>query len=128
MIKDIIFDFYKTLYNPEDKSLYRGITTLLKKLSKRYKLILVSTGEVNRRKKIQKLGIDKYFKEVIVCEQKTFNDYAKIISSPTRTLIIGDCIEEEIKIGKKIKCNTLLINSKKENPTKTIKRYLQKIP
>ncbi|OGM11505.1 hypothetical protein A2Z22_00450 [Candidatus Woesebacteria bacterium RBG_16_34_12] len=126
MIKLIIFDFYKTLYNPKTNSLYRGTYSILKILSSKYSLVLISSSNYRRKLLISRLDIKKYFKKVIVVNQKTESVYRKLKPQMIQTLIIGDRTEEEILFGKNLGCKTLQVNPDIENPIETIKKKLLK--
>lgn len=124
MRKVIIFDFYNTLYNPKTGRLFRGSISLLKKLSNRYRLILVTTYSSERKKQIQNLRIMQFFNPTVICRIKTMLVYQKIISQFQSYLIIGDNLEEEIAIGRKLSVDTLVVDPSLENPILTIKKYI----
>lgn len=50
--------------------------------------------------------------------------YQKIISQFQSYLIIGDNLEEEIAIGRKLSVDTLVVDPSLENPILTIKKYI----
>ena len=70
MIKGIIFDFNRTLYDPDTGQLVDGATTLLKSLhGKGYLLCLISKKSVEGRKEqITSLGLDRYFIKILIIE------------------------------------------------------------
>lgn len=121
----IIFDFYRTLFNPETETLFPGCTFLLKKLKKQFQLILVTTGRRGRRKQIAHLQITPLFSAMVVCREKNVELFKRYVSSPSRTLIVGDREESEISIGRRLNTRTLLVNPQQENPMTTISRYLE---
>jgi len=123
-MKTIIFDFYKTLYDPKKEYLYEGVVELLLILSNKYRLILMSTGGIERLNVIRKLNIRRYFLKTLIVKRKTIDYFNEVIFDPNQTLIIGDRIEEEIRIGKKLGCKTLRVNPDTENPVITIQRNL----
>lgn len=123
MKKIIIFDFNKTIYNPYEGCLYRGTYSLLQRLNKNYYLILVTTASPSRSINIQKLKLNKYFKKIIIVRRKNLNLYRNL-SIAKKTILIGDNLKEEIRIGKKLKLKTILINALLENPIRTIKKEL----
>lgn len=123
MIKQIIFDYYNTLFDPKSGSLFDGTETLLTTLLKRgSELNLITTESKNRLIEIKQIRIDKYFTKIIISKKKTKSIFANIIYDPSKTLIIGDRIEEEIKIGKSLKTKVLLVNPLNENPIDTINK------
>ncbi len=128
MKKQIIFDFYNTLYNPKTEKIFWGGFALLKNLSKQYSLVLITTGSKDRANQLQNFSGIKYFTKVILCKKKTFSMYRKLIKRPYLTIIIGDRPEEEIAFGKILNTRTLLVKSSVENPVISIKRFLKESP
>lgn len=124
MKKIIILDFNKTIYNPYEGCLYRGTYSLLQKLNKNYYLILVTTASPSRFKDIQNLNLNKYFKKIFIVRRKNLSLYRNISIAKT-TILIGDNLKEEIRIGNKLKLKTIIINALLENPIKTIRKGLQ---
>jgi FMN phosphatase YigB (HAD superfamily) len=122
-MKTIIFDFYNTLYNPKNGQLFRGSLMLLKKLKRNSKLILISTETSDRQNELTRLGLIPFFNQIILCKQKNLPLFQRLFSPGT--LIIGDRLEEEISIGKKLKLKTLLVDPKMENPIISIRKYLR---
>lgn len=125
MKRVIIFDLYNTLYNPITGKLYRGSFPLLENISRFYQLLLITTYSPLRKRQVRNLKINPYFKNIIICKRKNLKVFRRLINKPKHFLIIGDRIEEEIAIGKKLKVETLLVNPKLENPITTIKKYLK---
>lgn len=101
MIKGIIFDFNRTLFDPEKKQLFKGVINILEKLSKSYKLALISSGSQKRGKIISNLGLEKYFTKVLVIsekKQKYFQNCAKTLNCKfNEVLVVGDRVKSEIK-------------------------------
>jgi FMN phosphatase YigB (HAD superfamily) len=122
-MKTIIFDFYNTLFNPQTGRLFDGTTGMLRLLNKQYKLVLITSGGKYRYQLINKLSLFPDFSQIIICKIKKADVYAGFISS--NSVVIGDRIEEEIKIGKYLGAKTLLVNPDSENPITTIKRFLK---
>lgn len=124
--KLIIFDFYRTIYNPETEGLFSGTDKILKKLAEKNILILITTGGKKRKKQIKKLKIEKFFSNIIVTKKKSIQIFKKAIKKseikPNEVIIIGDQEKEEIQIGKFLETKTIKVNPEKEDPAKTIKK------
>jgi FMN phosphatase YigB (HAD superfamily) len=123
MKKQILFDFYRTLYDPKTEGLYSGVKKLLKILDENYDLFLISTGNDQRRNLIKKLEIDQYFIKVIICTEKKLDIFSQILNK--NTLIIGDRYEEEIIIGKKLNAKIIQVFPEIENPVLKIRKELK---
>lgn len=59
-MKAAIFDYNRTLFNPETEGLFPEVVGLLEKLRGRFKLALVAKGDAERAKQLEQLGIRKY--------------------------------------------------------------------
>jgi len=109
MIEGIIFDFNRTLYDPERDSLTPGCKKLLDELRKlRYKMCLISRKTKGyRREQISRLGLDKYFEKILVIEGekngKYFSECKEVmLLEPSEVAVIGDRVESGIYIGNKL--------------------------
>ncbi|MCH8986880.1 HAD hydrolase-like protein [Patescibacteria group bacterium] len=137
MKKIIIFDFNRTLYDPEVESLNPDAIFVLKTLQKRgFEFYLVSRKERNRKNLIKKLGIRPYFKRVIITRKKNEELFRDILSyaqvAPRNSFVIGDRTQEEIFLGNKCGMKTIwfktgrfaneLPKSKDEEPTYIVRR------
>jgi len=137
MVKAIIFDFSRTLYDPDAKSLEPGALAVLKYLSKKYPLGLLSKkGDGNRDGLFESLGIRGYFKAVIIVEEKSagsFFDCANLLGIPTaETLAVGDQVKKDVALAKQAGCATawlckgkfavVLPESVEETPDYTIEK------
>lgn len=133
-MKIVIFDFNRTLYDPDAKGLVRGTRLVLRTLTKRgFILYLVSRGN-SRQALIKSLGIGSYFKEIIVSREKSKQDFEKITQQRNLDLassfVIGDRARQEIKFGKYLGLKTIWIREgkfalepprrKDENPDFTV--------
>lgn len=129
----IIFDYNRTIYNPETGGLYSGVFELLKELSEKNSLYLVSRNEPERNSVIKSLGVDNFFKQIKFVDQKTEEIFKEFAAGKEmeKVLIIGDRIKEEIAIGNKLgfitiwfkqgKFSSELPESEIENPQYIIK-------
>jgi len=124
--KQLIFDFYNTLYDPVRDQLYDGIIELLTNLSEEWDLVLITTGSLDRQIQITRLILPDLFSEIIIVDQKTQAAFQSQLNGYGITLIIGDRLEEEIAIAQKLGMPFILVNSTKESPAQTIKSQLEK--
>lgn len=118
MIEIAIFDWKRTLYNPENQDLIEGSEEVLQHLgSSGIKLFLVGkdpTGDMPDE--IDRLGVTDYFTEInLVTNNKTLNDIGRFIDPkhPDRALIIGDRVRSEIEIGNRLGSQTVWIKNGK---------------
>ncbi len=118
MQKIIIFDFMRTLYNPEQNSLVDGARELLEKLSEKdFILFLISTESTARAELIEKLEITQFFKKLIFTPKKTSADVKRLQKhyphDPKQSFVIGDRVRGEIKIGNLCGYQTIWIQNGK---------------
>jgi len=135
MIKGIIFDFNRTLYNPESGALEPGAKEVLEYLS-RYKLCLISKKSTEDRESlIRDLGIVDCFLDIQVIEgNKQEAHFQRCLEKmqlvAQEVAVVGDRIREEIKLGNKMGMTTFWYQNGKfaqevprgefENPNYTI--------
>ena len=120
MIKSIIFDFSRTLYDPETGDFYSGAIDLLDKLkSQGYKLGLVTrTPQLGEREsQLKELGLDKYFQAVDIFTKDSTKNFNKIFTrlniQPEESVVIGDRISSEIIEGNRAGAVTVWIRQGK---------------
>lgn len=135
-----IFDFNRTIYNPDTKSFFPEVSKLLKRLTeKNITLILVSKKELAREKILTQAGLDKFFNEIFFVEQKTVSLFEDLIQKyqPSETFVIGDYLPAEISIGNKVGAQTIWLRQgkfsfikpkEKEVPSHTIKHLKEVLP
>lgn len=114
MIKGVIFDYNRTIYDPLAGSLMPGAKSLLDYLAgNKIKLTLLSkTFRPGRKEQIQELGISGYFEEIIVTyEDKQPAHFNRLLTAmslkPTQVCVIGDRIKSEIVIGNQMGMKTI---------------------
>jgi len=118
----IIFDYNRTIFNPEADSLYQGVVKLLQDLSKKNELFLISRNEPGRKNKLKKLGIEQYFENITFVEEKTIELFKELAQGDKNILVIGDRVKEEICIGNQLNFITIWVQQGKfanELPTKS---------
>lgn len=101
-MKAIIFDFNRTIYDPESKSLRIGALECLKSLSENHILFLVVKGGEERQEMIKSLDIEHFFKSISIQEEKTveqFKGFQKMLDANTAWFVVGDRTRKEIKYG-----------------------------
>lgn len=96
--KAIIFDWGRTLHDPETDALFEGVSEMVQKLSKQFNLALVSLAKSDsppaRKKKIEKSGIAKYFKVILVGGEDKDEMYEHALTelgiAPSEVAIVDD--------------------------------------
>lgn len=110
MIKGIIFDFNRTIYDPDKQALSEGALDILKTLKQQgYKMALMSSANNKEEREVfvKQLGIKKFFNKIITIiegrEEKSikhFEECAQGMDLPNnQVLAVGDNIKREIAIG-----------------------------
>jgi FMN phosphatase YigB (HAD superfamily) len=112
-IHSAIFDWKRTLYNPENQTLIDGADEILSFFcTKNIPLFLIGKGRQEMHDEVKRLKVAKYFNEVLFMESsKKVQDFMQFMSSqnPEQTLVIGDRIQSEIKVGNSIRATTIWI-------------------
>ncbi len=116
-MKAAIFDFNRTLYQPESGKVPMETVMLLRWLKKRkIALCLISRNEAGRLKKMAE--ISGFFSLILVVKEKNALIFQNMIETlgikNNEVLIVGDWYDEEIKIGKSIGAKTLWIKEVKD--------------
>lgn len=127
----IIFDWKRTIYDPESKQLIEGAINILKFLTTKWsKVILIGKGGEAMLQEVKRLKVEQYFSKIIFLEgkkdMKVFSEFVSI-KNPKLTMIVGDRIRSEIEIGNKLNATTIWIKqgkfsgelpvSKRQEPT-----------
>jgi FMN phosphatase YigB (HAD superfamily) len=135
MKKIIIFDFTRTIYDPENDRIIPGTKFVLRTLLRRgFTLYLVSSAGRSRKKWIDNL-IGEYFSKLIVRQEKAQRDFERLVMQKNvdreKSFIIGDRRDIEISIGNSLGVQTIWIKTgnsvsrkltrKVERPTHTVK-------
>jgi FMN phosphatase YigB (HAD superfamily) len=142
-MKTIIFDFNRTLYDPDNADLVDGAEAVLADLyAGDTALCLVSRNEAARASILDRLGIRRFFSEIVFVDQKTadvFQDLAQRIGSdPRATYVVGDYLHEEIRCGNQLGFKTIWLKrgkfadlkaeTKHDAPWKTIHSLHELLP
>ena len=142
MKKIIIFDFNRTIYNPEAGTLFPEVGKVMNSLLKKeYQLFLLShigtsSKKAKERKKIiYDLGLEKYFQEnIILTRNKSAEDFEKILAKSgvlaKSSFVVGDRVRKEIAFANTLGCRTIWLKKgrfavetprdKKEKPKHTV--------
>ncbi len=109
MIKGVIFDFNRTLYDPDSKQLVEGALRLLGRLrSDGIEACLISKKSAEgRESQIKALGLGSYFKRILVIEggkqEAHFQECLEAMSLQAHEVaVVGDRIREEISLGNRM--------------------------
>ncbi len=114
MVRGVIWDFMRTLYDPESGSLTAGARSVLEHC-KQHDLpmcLLSSQGSGNREQQIQACGIQHFFVDIqIIAGHKTaehfiWASYAMDVI-PRDILLIGDRVKKEIVLGNRFDATTV---------------------
>lgn len=98
LTKAIIFDWGRTLHDPETDSLFEGVSELLKDLSSKYVLALVTLAKSEppevRKKKIEESGVSQYFKLILAGGDDKDEMYEQVLVDlaldPSEIAIVDD--------------------------------------
>jgi uncharacterized cofD-like protein len=119
---------------------FPNVNEILKKLKKRYSLVLLTAGEKDiQEKKINSLGIKDLFDLIILCEEKTEKEFEKAVAeldlNPKEAISIGNRIDLDIALAKKLGMMTIHLKHGKysnmipendyENADYTLDRFSQ---
>lgn len=110
-MKTIIFDWKRTLYDPESKTLVASAFDLLTFLQKKHiPLVLIGKGGQDMYDEVKRLGVKKYFTHVLFREGvKDSNLFTSFIDkeSPKKTIVVGDRVRSEIAVGNRLGATTI---------------------
>ncbi len=135
VMRVIIFDFNRTIYDPDTQQLIEDAELMLQHLtSQGFILFLISRAEQGREELIESLGLRRYFKRIHIVQDKVQQDFAALIDNKLidrrTSFIIGDQVKKEIRIGNWLGLKTIWLRRGKfadelpeadgEHPTHTI--------
>ncbi|WP_452221958.1 HAD family hydrolase [Lacinutrix salivirga] len=95
-----ILDIGKSMLN-KPVELLDGVEDVLKAVSKEYKLIVVTKGDLlDQERKLEKSGLLSYFHHIEVLSDKKEDNYSKLLNhldiNPTQFLMIGNSLKSDI--------------------------------
>ncbi len=110
-IKLIIFDWGRTLYDPETGNLFPDTKSVLNHLSSKYSLAIVALATAGRKKVEERLCIikdeklEKYFDSILFDQFDKDNLYKKTLKvldvQPEETVIVDDRVVRGVRWGNK---------------------------
>ena len=109
----IIFDYNRTIFNPDTQELYSSVFELLSDLSGKYDLFLISKNEAGRNEILEKFGIDKFFKRIVFTDNKSVETFKEIIGVDKNAIVVGDRVQGEIAIGNELNLITVWVKQGK---------------
>ncbi len=124
-VKTFIFDWKRTLYDPEHKQLIAGAVQLLAYLAGQSTSVLVGKGDDTMRQEVERLGVGSYFSAITFEERaKESSLYIKYVDTerPENTIFIGDRTRSELAVGNQLHARTMWVrqgkfrDEKPENP------------
>ncbi len=99
----ILFDYNRTLFNPDTGDLYPGVFRVLKTLSARHALFLITLDKPERKDSAAIADLRPYFTEVKFVERKSAAIFQELVgNTDQKVIVIGDRLEDEIRIGIKL--------------------------
>lgn len=97
---EAILDIGKDMLN-KPVALLDGVEDVLKVLSKKYRLILATKGDLlDQERKLEKSGLTKYFHHIEVLSDKQESNYSKLLNhldiKPSEFLMIGNSLKSDV--------------------------------
>ena len=92
--------------------LLEGVEDVLKSLSKKYRLILATKGDLlDQERKLEKSGLTKYFHHIEVLSDKKEANYSKLLNhldiKPSEFLMIGNSLKSDVLPLVHLKANAI---------------------
>jgi len=117
MVSNIIFDWKRTLYNPDEMAFILGAKEILDLVKeKNIPMILIGKGGEDMESELERLKMRDYFSDVFFQEGdkdiELFKKYVEV-NNPKSTVIIGDRVRSELQIGNIIGVTTIWVKQGK---------------
>jgi|SRR3989344_5126292 len=103
----IIFDYNRTIFDPENDCLYNGVFEVLQTLDRNNDLFLVSRNESERKTRLKSLGIEDLFEKILFIGSKSEDSFLSLVGNITEVIVVGDSIHDEIRIGNRLGFTTV---------------------
>ena len=108
----VIFDFNRTIYDPDKNTLLPGAIQVLRDLQvRKIPLYLVSMGSESRPALITELGINDFFAKVFLVKEKNaamFSEISTHARVPSQQIyVVGDHLHKEIRCGNQCGMKTI---------------------
>lgn len=114
MIEKIIFDWKRTLYNPDEKRLTEGSREVLDTLRDRgLSLVLIGRGENDMYAAVDQAGIEHLFDSITFASTKDdslFIDHIPV-DAPDTVLAVGDRAQKEVAFAKSLGAKAIWLRS-----------------
>lgn len=110
----IVFDFNRTLFDPNTQALYADAKAVLIRLAAQHELFLISINKPERKLLLEKLGIQRFFSKITFVEQKTFTTFTDMLNNAVDVIVVGDRIAEEIRLGKLLGYTTIHVQQEEK--------------
>lgn len=117
-MKTIIFDFNRTIYDPDSKRLIYGARRILElALTKGYILYLISQRENGREEILVRKDLGRYFQKKYFVDKKDASLFRDILADNRlgldEVIVIGDNLQSEIRAGYRCGLKTVWIRKGK---------------
>jgi len=109
----IIFDYNRTIFDPEQQELYSGVFELITYLSVKHELFLISKNESGRKEKLDSFCISKFFNKIVFTDNKSIKIFKEIVGEENNVIVVGDRVAGEITIGNKLNLITVWLKQGK---------------
>ncbi|MBI5457227.1 HAD hydrolase-like protein [Candidatus Kaiserbacteria bacterium] len=108
----VIFDFNRTIYDPETGGMLSGARAVLDTLRARaVPLYLVSKADESRPQLLEELGVKDFFTESFFVERKDPTLFFEILRRadvhPKQMYVVGDHLHKEIRCGNQCGMRTI---------------------
>lgn len=108
---EAILEIGKNMIN-KPVELLDGVEDVLKELSKKYRLILATKGDLlDQERKLEKSGLSNYFHHIEVLSDKQEHNYSKLLKhldiNPSEFLMIGNSLKSDVLPLVNIKANAI---------------------
>lgn len=117
MITNIVLDWKRTLYDPEEKNLISGSLELLDFIRlKNIPMVLIGKGGDDMYQEVDKLNVKKYFTDILFKEgEKEIETFRKYLNEPQPkfTVLIGDRVRSELEVGNILGATTIWVKQGK---------------
>lgn len=113
-----IFDWKRTLYNPDSAELIDGATEVLKYVSHLHdsRLILIGKGGDDMQAEVERFRLENYFADIKFQEgEKDVALFADFVNpdAPRKTIFIGDRTRSELAVGNVLGAVTIWVKQGK---------------
>lgn len=117
-LRAVIFDFNRTLYDPETDSFYPGVFEMLRTLhASDLKLGLWSRDEKARAETISRDGLRELFDHVLIVRSKSAEDIRQLCLvlgvQPSETAVVTDPVRSDLAAAKEVGTHVICVRQGK---------------